>query len=204
MFKWNLICISFPYLILISLSWRTVQHWQCQWPIACTPTPIQETNPNFLMNFQWNTEHWNIDSVSYPSHVPIPRQETNQNFSKMDFQWNKPSENVKQHSCEIGVCRNRVNCRQLQILGMAVFLGFVCILILATSAFEQPSDPPTSTGETVFFLPKFLSGLIYLRSLTPRYPLWRCWSWSVHEVSNMLLCVTKITMRVENCVTIVQ
>ena len=42
---------------------------------------------------------------------------------------------------------------------------------------------------------------IYLRSLTPRYPLWRCWSWSVHEVSNMLLCVTKITMWVENCVT---
>ena len=106
------------------------------------------------MNFQWNTEHWNIDSVSYPSHVPIPRQETNQNFSKMDFQWNKPSENVKQHSCEIGVCRNRVNCRQLQILGMGAFLGFVCILILAISTFEQPSDPSTSTGETVFFSSK--------------------------------------------------
>ena len=169
-FKWNLICISFPYLILISLSWRTVHYWQCQLPIACTPTPIQETNPN---------------------------------FSKMNFQSNKPSENEKQHSCEIGVCRNRArfNCRQLQILGMGVFLGFVCILILATATFEQPSDPSTSTGETVFFLPKFQSGLIYLRSLTPRYPLWRCWSWSVHEVSNMLLCVTKITMWVENCVT---
>ena len=121
------------------------------------------------MNFQWNTEHWNIDSVSYPSHVPIPRQETNQNFSKMDFQWNKPSENVKQHSCEIGVCRNRVNCRQLQILGMGAFLGFVCILILAISTFEQPSDPSTSTGETVFFIFHKISQdcLIFLRSLTP-------------------------------------
>ena len=143
----------------------TLEHWQCQLPIAC---PHPKTRNKFKL---------------FKNELPVEQTKWKRETAQL---WDQCMEK-----------QGQVQLLPAPDIGDGGFPGF-CLHLDSCHLRLRTTIGSININRWNCVLSSKIS---ILRSLTPRYPLWRCWSWSVHEVSNMLLCVTKITMWVENCVT---